>query len=96
MATDQNIQDALTFATRSDNLLVAVGKTIGSSELTRCKDALKALYAYNSAGDPWPAGRPDADDIAAWLWKQASACVTSLERKEDESALTPPAEWSSA
>ena len=94
MATNQNLKDATSFPARPDNLLIANGRTVGNTALTRLADALKASYPYPGAADgAWPAGRPDANDAAAWLWHEAAGLVKQCERKVAEAAVAQPAEY---
>ena len=92
MATNQNLKDATSFPARVDNLFITNGKTVGNTGLTRFGDALKASYPFPGGG-AWPAGRPDANDAAAWLYKQAAGFVKSCERKVAEAAVAQPAEY---
>ena len=90
MATNTNIKDALAFAARADNLFFPGGKTVGNGALARLAAALKDGYVYPGVG-AWPVGRPDANDAAAWLYKQAAAFTTSQERKIAQAAVAEPA-----
>lgn len=92
MATNQNIKDATGFPARADNLFYFGGKTVGNAALTRFADALKTSYPFPGGG-AWPAGRPDANDAAAWLYKQAEGFVKQYERRVAEAAVTPPADY---
>ena len=92
MATNTNIKDATTFPVRADNLFFADGKTVGNTALTRFADALKASYPFPGGG-AWPVGRPDANDAAAWLYKQAAGFVKQSERKVAEAAVAAPGEF---
>ena len=92
MATNTNIKDATTFGARADNLFFPGGKTVDNAKLARFADALKTGYPYPGGG-AWPVGRPDANDAAAWLFKQASAFTTSQERKAAQQAVAAPDEF---
>lgn len=92
MATNQNIKDTTTFLARADNLFYADGKVVGNSAMVRFRDALKASYSYPGGG-AWPFGRPDANDAAAWFYKQAEALVKSTERMTAEAAVVAPADF---
>ncbi len=92
MATNTNLKDATTFPTRADNLFFSTGKTVGNGGLSRLADALKASYPYPGGG-AWPVGRPDANDAAAWLWKQAAGFTKNYERSIAEAAVTQPSEF---
>lgn len=91
MATAAELRGALSFATRADNLFYPEGRTIGGGTLIRLQAALKNAYSY--PGGTWPPGRPDADDVAAWLCKQASALVRSQERITEEAKIPIPREF---
>lgn len=95
MATDANVKDATTFPARADNLFFAGGKTVGNGAFTRLKNAIKASYAYNASdpGAAWPVGRPDANDVASWLYKQSRGLVNQQEVKIAEAAISQPAEF---
>ena len=92
MATNTNIKDALAFAARADNLFFPGGKTVGNGALARLAAALKDGYVYPGVG-AWPVGRPDANDAAAWLYKQAAGFVKQCERKVAEAAVAQPSEF---
>jgi len=92
MATNANVKDATTFPARANNLFFPLGKTVGNPALTRFADALKASYPFPGGG-AWPAGRPDANDAAAWLYRQAQSFVRSYERQAAEAAVAQPAEF---
>ena len=92
MATNANVRDATTFPARADNLFFASGKTVGNAALARFADALKASYPFPGGG-AWPAGRPDANDAAAWLYKQAAGFVRHSERRTAQAAVAQPAEY---
>ena len=92
MATNANVKDATTFPARADNLFYPLGKAVGNAALTRFGDALKASYPFPGGG-AWPAGRPDANDAAAWLYKQAAGFVKQSERKVAEAAIAQPSEF---
>lgn len=89
MATPANVKDATTFPARADNLFFSDGKTVDNAKLTRFGDAIKASYPYPGGG-AWPVGRPDANDAAAWLFKQASAFTRAHELKIAEAAVAAP------
>jgi len=92
MADNAAIKAATSFPARADNLFFVDGKTVGNAALTRFADALKASCPFPGGG-AWPAGRPDANDAAAWLYKQAAGFVKSCERKTAEAAVAQPAEY---
>ena len=92
MATNANVKDATTFPARADNLFFPDGKTVGNAALTRFADALKASYLFPGGG-ACPAGRPDANDAAAWLYKQAAGFVIQSERRVAQAAVAQPAEY---
>jgi len=92
MATNQNLKDATSFPARVDNLFITNGKTVGNTGLTRFGDALKASYPFPGGG-AWPAGRPDANDAAAWLWQQAANLVKGCEKQAAIAAITQPGEF---
>ena len=92
MATNANVRDATTFPARADNLFFASGKTVGPPALTRFGDAIKASYLFPGGG-AWPAGRPDANDAAAWLYKQAAGFVKQYERRVAEAGVAQPSEF---
>ena len=92
MATNVSIKDATTFPARADNLFFPLGKTVGNPALTRFADALKASYPFPGGG-AWPAGRPDANDAAAWLYKQAAGFVKQCERRVAEAAVSQPSKF---
>ena len=92
MADNAAIKAATSFPARADNLFFPDGKTVGNAALTRFGDALKASYPFPGGG-AWPAGRPDANDAAAWLYKQAAGFVKQCERKVAEAAVAQHAEY---
>ena len=92
MASNTNIKDATTFDARADNLFFTDGKTVGNAALTRLAAALGTAYEYPGGGD-WPANRPDADDAASWLYKQAAAFTKQQERNAAQAALSALAEF---
>jgi len=89
MADNAAIKAATSFPARADNLFFGAGKTVGNPALTRFADALKASYPFPGGG-AWPAGRPDAHDAAAWLYKQAADLVRQCEQQAAIAALSPP------
>ena len=92
MATNANVKDATTFPARANNLFYPAGKTVGNAALTRFAAALKASYPFPGGG-AWPVGRPDANDAAAWFYKQAAGFVKQCERKVAEAAVAQPSEF---
>ena len=91
MATNANIKDATSFPSRTDNLVISTGKTVGNAGLARLAAALAGTYAHPGGG-AWPVGRPDANDAAAWLWGNAAALTKQYEDRIAKAAVTPPSE----
>lgn len=89
MATNTNIKDATSFPARADNLRYTGGKTVGNTALARLQDAIKGTYAYPGGG-AWPAGRPDANDAASWLYEIGEGFVKGYERRVAEAAVALP------
>ncbi len=94
MATAANLRNATTFASRADNLFYPSGKTVADADLTRLQDALRALYPYPGGG-AWPSNRPDANDVAALLYKTLAGMTTGQERRVSEAAVTQPSAFGS-
>ena len=92
MAGNADIKAATTFPARADNLFYPLGKAVGNGALTRFANALKASYPFPGGG-AWPAGRPDANDAAAWLYKQAAGFVKQCERRVAEAAVAQPSKF---
>ena len=92
MATNADLKNATSFPARADNLAYPGGKTVGNGALGRLQDTIKLRVKYPGGG-AWPAGRPDANDAAAWLYAIAAAFVKDSERNVAEAAVNAPAEF---
>lgn len=87
MATNQNIKDVMTFST---NCFGISAKIVGNAELVRMKAWFEAEYANELDG-----AEADADDFAAWIWRQVAGKVKAYERRIAEQVVTQPSEFTS-
>jgi hypothetical protein len=71
MATDAQLQAALTFGT---NHLGTSAKTVNTAQLARIKAWYTAEYSITLGGET-----VTSDDIACWLWRQVNSKVTRYE-----------------
>lgn len=66
-------------------------KTVGDAEIARIKTWFEATYANALDGRA-----ANADDFAAFLWRQIANQVKQYEKSVAEAALDPPAELTEA
>lgn len=87
MATNTNLKAALSFPADPLNPFVTGGRTVGNAELVRVQAWFEAEYAAELNGRD-----ANANDFAAWLWRQVAGKVKNHERKVAEAAVTAPSE----
>ena len=87
MATNADIKNALSFPADEDTLFIQDGRTVGNPGLVRVKACFEAEYAEELGGR-----EANANDFAAWLWRQIAARVKTYERRVAEQALAQPDE----
>ena len=78
MATDAELQAALTFGTNHSGVSA---KTVNAAQLARIKSWYAAAYPEELGGEA-----VTADDIAAWLWRQINAKVKIRENAVRDAA----------
>ena len=92
------IKNALSFTAASEGAAHPYGggtaRTVGNDALARFQAALENAYTFvDAVGDPRSA---DANDAAAWLWKQAAGFTKQEEDQIAEAALAAPSELDDA
>ena len=78
MATDAELQAALTFGTNHSGVSA---KTVYAAQLARIKSWYAATYPEELGGEA-----VTANDIAAWLWRQINAKVKIRENAVRDAA----------
>jgi len=87
MATNANIKDCLSFPVDASTLFIQDGRTVGNAELLRMQAWFEADYATELDGRD-----ADANDFAAWLWRQVANKVKGYELRVKEQAIVKPGE----
>jgi len=87
MATVTNIKAALSFPADPDNAFITNGRNVGNAGIARIKAWFEATYVDELGGR-----EANANDFAAFLWRQIAGQVKQYERRVAEQAVAQPDE----